>query len=152
MSEGVPPLTHTLNLVTLGGRQWIADACFGGDFTPPLPLAAGETAPAPGGVLFRLIEDERGWVLQRNGGATGGSVGWQDQYSFPLARVEPSDLEMGTHWTSTRPGPRFTTLCRVNSALPARRAGLLGRPLTVLRRGHREARETTDATALRAVF
>src|SRR3546814_4163139 len=70
MSEGVPPLTHTLNLVTLGGRQWIADAGFGGDFTPPLPLAAGETAPAPGGVLFRLIEDERGWVLQRNGGAT----------------------------------------------------------------------------------
>src|SRR3546814_8601686 len=69
---------------------------------------------SPGGVLFRLIEDERGWVLQRNGGATGGSVGWQDQYSFTLARVEPSDLEMGNHWTSTRPGTRFTTLCMVS--------------------------------------
>src|SRR3546814_18538673 len=66
-----------------------ASVVLGGDFTPPLPLAAGETAPAPGGVLFRLIEAERGWVLQRNGGATGGSVGWQDQYSLPWAGVGP---------------------------------------------------------------
>src|SRR3546814_18224665 len=79
MAEGVPPLTHTITLVTLGGRQWIADAGFGGDFTPPLPLAAGETAHAPGGVLFRLLEAEPGWVLQRNGGAAGGSVGRSEE-------------------------------------------------------------------------
>ncbi|HEY9580627.1 MAG TPA: arylamine N-acetyltransferase [Rhizorhapis sp.] len=152
MAEGVPPLTHTLNLVTLGGRQWIADAGFGGDFTPPLPLAGGETAPAPGGVLFRLIEDERGWVLQRNGGATGGSVGWQDQYSFTLARVEPSDLEMGNHWTSTRPGTRFTTLCMVSRALPEGRAGLMERHLSVCRLGQSEEREITDAKEYRALL
>src|SRR3546814_16150976 len=113
MAEGVPPLTHTLNLVTLGGRQWIADAGFGGDFTPPLPLAGGEKAPAPGGVLFRLIEDERGWVMQRNGGADGGGGGWADQYSFPLARVEPIDLEVGNHRNLTPPRHRFTPLCTV---------------------------------------
>src|SRR3546814_20302958 len=103
MAEGVPPLTHTLNLVTLGGRQWLADAGFGGAFTQPLPLAGGETAPAPGGVLFRLIEDERGWVPQRNGGATGGSDGWQEQHSLPLGRVGTRDIGMGKPWTSTRP-------------------------------------------------
>ncbi len=38
------------------------------------------------------------------------SEDWQPQYSFDLAAVAPDDLEQANHWTSTRPGTRFTTL------------------------------------------
>lgn len=152
MAEDVPPLTHTLNLVTLDGRLWVADAGFGGDFTPPMPLAAGEVAQAPGGVRYRLIEDYRGWVLQRDGGSIGGDGGWQDQYSFHLSQVEHSDLEMGNHWTSTRPDTRFTTLHIVSRALPDGRAGLIGRQLSVTRSGRSEEREISDAAEYRAAL
>lgn len=147
MAEGVPPLTHTFNLVNLRERQWVADAGFGGDFTPPMPLEAGEVAQAPGGVLYRLIEDERGWVLQRDGGD-----GWQDQYSFTLAQVEGCDLDMGNHWTSTRPATRFTTMLIVSRALPDGRAGLIGRQLSVTRSGRSEEHGIADAAEYRAVL
>lgn len=147
LAEGMPPLTHTFNLVALDGRFWVADAGFGGDFTPPMPLLADKVAQAPGGVLYRLIEDHRGWVLQRDGGD-----GWQDQYSFTLANVEPCDLEMGNHWTSTRPATRFTTLCVVSRALPDGRAGLIGRQLSVTRSGRPEGHEVSDAAEYRAVL
>jgi N-hydroxyarylamine O-acetyltransferase len=147
MDVEVPPLTHTFNLVTLDGALWIADAGFGGDFTPPMPLATDEVARAPGGVRFHLIEDQRGWVLQRDGGD-----GWQDQYSFRLTPVEPSDLEMANHWTSTRPGTRFTTLRILSRALPDGRAGLIDRRLSVTRSGRPEEREISDAAEYRAVL
>ena len=146
-AETMPPLTHTLNLVTIAGRPWIADAGFGGDFTPPIPLAAGEMADAPGGIFYRLIEDVRGWVLQRDGGE-----GWQDQYSFNLAAVEDADLEMGNHWTSTRPATRFTDLRIVGRALPDGRAGLIGRRLTITRMRQTEEREIAEAGAYRAIL
>ncbi|MCF8709464.1 arylamine N-acetyltransferase family protein [Rhizorhapis sp. SPR117] len=147
MADGMPPLTHTLNLVTLDDRQWIADAGFGGDFTPPMPLETGEIAEAPGNVLYRLIEDERGWLLQREDGK-----GWQDQYSFTLAPVEPCDLEVGNHWTSTRPGTRFTTLRTVSHALPDGRAGLIERQLSITRSGVTQEREIMDGRDYRAVL
>lgn len=150
LAEGVPPLTHTFNLVTLGGRLWVADAGFGGDFTPPMPLEAGRAAEAPGGVFYRLIEDERGWVLQRDGGE--GGDGWQDQYSFTLAPVEACDLDMGNHWTSTRPDTRFTTLRIASRALPDGRAGLIGRQLSVTRSGCTEQRDVGDAAEYRALL
>lgn len=152
MADEVPPLTHTFNLVTLDGRLWIADTGFGGDFTPPMLLVAGEVVQAPGRVRFRLIEDHGGWMLQRDGGAIGGDGGWEDQYSFHLTQVELSDLEMANHWTSTRPDTRFTTLRLVSRALPDGRAGLIGRHLSVTRSGRSEEREISDAAEYRAVL
>lgn len=117
----VPPRTHTLNLVTIDGQPWIADAGFGGSFTPPMPLAEGETQ-SPDGAVHRLFEhSERGWLLQRDG---------QDQYSFTLDPVFPSDLEMGNLWTSTAPGTRFTTLRVVSLALPNGLASVTERTYT----------------------
>lgn len=140
MAEGVPPLNHTFNLVTLDGRLWIADAGFGGDFTPPMPLMADEVREAPGNIHYRLVEDDRGWVLQRDGGE-----GWQDQYSFTLAPVEAADLEMGNHWTSTRPNTRFTALRIISRSLPEGRAGLIERRLSITRFRRTEEREINDA-------
>src|SRR3546814_20857699 len=59
---------------------------------------------------------------------------------------------MGNHWTSTRPGTRFTTLCMVSRALPEGRAGLMERQLSVCRLGQSEEREITDAKEYRALL
>lgn len=41
VAEGVPPRTHTLNLVRINGEDWIADAGFGGSYSPPMKLFHG---------------------------------------------------------------------------------------------------------------
>ncbi len=123
--EGPPPgKTHALCLVTIDGQDWIADAGFGGSYAPPLPLADGESAPAPDGAQFRLMRDPLyGWMLEREGHAgttdgRGAQEGWVPQYSFTLDPVFASDLALSNYWTSTAPGTRFTQLRIVSVALP----------------------------------
>jgi N-hydroxyarylamine O-acetyltransferase len=123
--EGAPPpKTHTLNLVTIEGQDWIADAGFGGSYAPPMPLADGETAAAPDGALYRLMRDPlHGWMLERDGhpGTTDGrgtGEGWQPQYSFTLEAVFTADLILSNHWTSTAPGTRFLTVRIASIVLP----------------------------------
>ncbi|KQX19279.1 MULTISPECIES: arylamine N-acetyltransferase family protein [unclassified Sphingomonas] len=123
-NDGVPPRTHTLNLVRIDGRDWIADAGFGGSYTPPMILADGSEVVSPDGAAFRLSRSEdHGWMLERQGDPTGD---WHAQYSFTLAPVAPIDLEMSNHWTSTRPDTRFTTLSVVSICLPTGFAALTG--------------------------
>ncbi|WP_174275144.1 arylamine N-acetyltransferase family protein [Sphingomonas bacterium] len=128
----VPPTTHTLALVTFGnarghGRDWIADAGFGGSYAPPMPLADGEEAEAPDGARFRLARDPMfGWTLSRNGDAasTDGRVdaraddGWQRQYSFTTDPVYPSDLALSNHWVATAAESRFVRHRIVSIPLP----------------------------------
>lgn len=139
-----PPLTHTLNLVTIDGGDWIADAGFGGGYAPPLPLRDGAEADGPDGARHRLTADPLGWTLWRDGSAASidgrGSGGeeWERQYSFTLAPVEEADLAMANHWTSTAPGTRFTTLKVVSLALPTGFASLTDRQY--------RRRTATDAT------
>lgn len=129
----VPPLTHTLTLVTVEGEAWIADAGFGGSYSPPMRLIDGEEVVAPDGARFRLVRDDaHDWMLLRDGDpeltdgrATGD--GFQRQFSFTTGRVEPIDLALSNHWTSTAPGTRFTTLAIVSIALPNGFASLTGR-------------------------
>ncbi|MDO6416846.1 arylamine N-acetyltransferase [Sphingomonas sp. BIUV-7] len=131
--EAVPPLTHTLALVTIDGAEWIADAGFGGSYAPPMPLADGEEAESPDGARFRLARDpEFGWMLSRNGhgGMTDGrspGEGWQDQYSFTLAPVFPADLALGNFWVSEAPESRFVQNRIVSVPLPHGFATLNGR-------------------------
>ena len=102
----VPPRTHTLSLVTIDGREWIADAGFGGSDVPPMPLAEGELSEA--GVRHVLARDpDHGWMLERDG---------VRQYSFTADRVWPADLALANHWTSTAPASRFVKL-RIASIL-----------------------------------
>lgn len=121
---GVPPKTHTLSLVTIGGEEWIADPGFGGSYTPPMPLVEGAEAVAPDGATFRLVrEAAHGWMLLRDGHSAttdgrGGGEGYQPQYSFTTDTVWPADLEVSNRWTSTAPDTRFTTLKVVSIVLP----------------------------------
>jgi len=142
----VPPRTHQLELVTLDGRPWIADAGFGGSLTPPLPLTEGESEAGPDGVRFRLThEPDHGWLLARLGAPSYAEVTaeeaarWQPQYSFTEQPVFPADMEMSNHWTSTRPGTRFTTLLMVHRITEDGFASLMGNRLRL-----RDARGTGE--------
>ncbi len=134
MATEVPPLTHTLNLVTIDGQNWIADAGFGGSYSPPMPLIDGAEATA--GAQFRLRTDaDHGWLLERRGdpGTTDGRTAdadWQLQYSFTLATVATIDLALSNHWTSTKADTRFTTLSVVSLVLPSGFASLTDRRYT----------------------
>lgn len=127
MADGVPPLTHTLNLIQIDGQPWIADAGFGGSYSPPMPLIDGAEATAPDGAHFRLRTDAlHGWLLERRMD----DQDWQPQYSFTLATVATIDLALSNHWTSTKPDTRFTTLSVVSLVLPSGFASLTDRHYT----------------------
>jgi len=155
--EVTPPRTHVLLLVATKDGQWIADAGFGGSYVPPLPLEDGASGQTPDGARHRLRRiGARGelageWRRERAGpaGATDGRTAphgdWQPQYTFDLCDVAPDDLEQANHWTSTRPGTRFTTLHIASVVLPDGFAALTDRQLTVHRAGQGEARTIKDA-------
>jgi N-hydroxyarylamine O-acetyltransferase len=136
MAEDVPPRTHTFNLVTIDGMMWIADAGFGGSYTPPMPLIAGPEVPSPDGSAYRLSEHpDHGWLLERKGDprATDGRTPdeeWRPQYSFTLDPVATIDLELSNHWTATRPHTRFTSNAIVSMVLPSGLATLTNRHYT----------------------
>ena len=132
-----PPRTHTLNLVTIDGEPWIADAGFGGSYSPPMRLAEGAEVTAPDGARFRLLRSQdHGWMLERRGdhattdGRASPDDSWQPQYSFTLEPVFPADLELSNHWTSTRQDTRFTTFAVVSLCLPSGFATLTDRHYT----------------------
>ncbi len=128
--QDTPPLTHTLSLVTLGERDWIADAGFGGSYAPVMALTDGWEAEAPDGAWFRLERHaQHGWMLSRKGdpGSTDGrgtGPDWMPQYSFHDTEVFDADLALSNHWTSTAPGSRFTQLTIASIVLPHGMAGL----------------------------
>lgn len=155
MAEGTPPLTHTLNLVTIDGLPWIADAGFGGSFTPPMPLQDSVVTDTPDGAAHRLRREGETWMLERAGdvGATDGRFtetrDWQRQYSFALSDVAPIDLELSNHWTSGRPNTRFTLLKVVSRILPDGFASLVDRQLSLHQAGQDESREIASAAMYR---
>lgn len=166
--EVTPPRTHVCLLARVEDRLWLADAGFGGSNVPPLPLEDGAQACTDDGARHRLrCIGEAGrlggqWLLERAGAssATDGRAdaheGWQAQYSFDLSEVAPDDLEQANHWTSTRPGTRFTTLYVASIPLAEGFASMLDRELTVHRIGGTERRAIADAAdyarTLREVF
>ena len=96
--------THMLNLVSIGGREWIADPGFGPiQLRTPLPLEL-DRIETQDGVDFRIVNGEKfGMMLQyREGGD------WRNWYSFDMEHVFPVDIEMGNYFTSTHPDIYFT--------------------------------------------
>ena len=155
VADDAPPRTHVFALVTIAGREWIADAGFGGSYSPPMPLADGEEATAPDGARFRLARDPvHGWMLSRDGDpamtdgrATG--AGWQRQYSFTLDPVFPSDIALSNWYVQTAPESRFVQRQIVSIVLPRGFATLDG--LRYLWRKGDESAETeiTDPRVFR---
>lgn len=157
----VPPRTHTLLMLEIGGERWIADAGFGGSYVPPLRLADGSEAETGDGARHRLrpigaagtVPGE--WLLERAGQhvATDGRAAahgeWQAQYAFNLTPAEQSDLEQANHWTATRPATRFTTLHVVSIALPGGFVAMTDRQLSLAWGDEAERREIADVADYR---
>ena len=103
---------HQIELVTINGRQWIADVGFGGD-TPRAPIPLELNQPTiHGGQKIRLVDAGHfGIMLQ-----TEKDDEWIDLYSFDLSHVFPADIDYGNHFTSTHPSSLFV-FARV-AALP----------------------------------
>jgi N-hydroxyarylamine O-acetyltransferase len=104
---------HQISLVTVQGREWIADVGFGSPHLPaPIPLELGYAATLDGRE-FRLAEaGPFGTMLQTlNDGV------WQNLYSFDKGYVCQGDIAYGNHYTSTHPDS-FFTFARV-AALPS---------------------------------
>ena len=147
-TEDTPPRTHMLNLIATGGVDLIADVGFGGGYTPLIPLEEGHSELGPDDVRHRLRRDAaHGWMLERDAGA-----GWMPQYSFTLDPAWPADLESANHWTSTRPGTRFTTLCIISIALADGFASLVDGALTVRTAETAHTSEIGDAATYRAAL
>ena len=154
-AEEVPPLTHTLSLVAVDGREWIADAGFGGSYAPPMPLEDGAEATAPDGARFRLARDPlHGWMVWRDGDAAstdgrGTGDGWRAQYSFTTAPVFEADLALGNYWASTAPASRFRRHSLASIVLPHGFASLTDRAYRRRAGDERAEAEITDPRVYR---
>lgn len=140
-----PPKTHMLNLVTIDGQEWIADAGFGGSYTPPMLLKEHEVTGADG-IRHRLLRDaDFGWTLERS--ADGGES-WAQQYSFTTAPVWTSDIALSNHFVSTVPGGLFTSKVMVSIVLPNGFASLVDRDYSRSSASGEEKAEIASAKAL----
>ena len=103
---------HQVELITIEGRQWIADVGFGAD-TPraPIPLELNHPTTHDGQTVRLIKDDHFGYMLQSLK-----EEGWIDLYSFDLGYVCPADIDYGNHFTSTHPSSLFV-FARV-AALP----------------------------------
>ena len=95
--------------------------------------------------------DGRIWALREFQGAE-----WVTLYRFEDLPAYPADVVMGNHYTSTHPDSWFTHTPVVARRTPDAITSLLGRTLTVTRRGHAKERRVLDdaewTSALREVF
>ncbi len=128
--------SHHIGLVEADGRQWIADAGFGG-MCPraPLLLEHGVEQDQDGWV-FRLVDSALGQLLQLRG-----PQGWIDLYSFDLTPVVDGDITYGNHFTSTHPQSFFTTSRIASIAIDGGRLALFNFEVSSLGTGD-DARTT----------
>lgn len=123
--------SHQLLLVTCEGKQWIADAGFGGNgLIEAIPLGPGRVHDQHLDT-FRLVRDARlGFVLQHHLEHT-----WRGLYAFTLEEYYPADYKMMNYFNATSPASSFTRqpLCIITR--PDARVILSGRELRIRRPG-----------------
>jgi N-hydroxyarylamine O-acetyltransferase len=120
--------THQLSLVTIQGKQWIADVGFGSFcFRSPIPLEFNHPR-IQDGLTFQLTEAEPFGVMLQ----TLKKGRWLDLYSFDLGHVIPADIELGSHFTSTHPSSFFTFARAASLLTPEGRVSLLNRTLRIV--------------------
>ncbi len=135
--------THQLSLVTLQGRQWIADVGFGIlCLRSPIPLEFNHPT-IQDGLTFQLVEAVPFGVMLQ----TLKKGRWLDLYSFDLGHVTPADIELGNHFTSTHPDA-FFTFTRVAALLtPEGGVSLLNRTLRIVTADAEQVQELAEGQA-----
>ena len=97
----IRPRTHLVLKVICAGRTWLADVGFGGDgILEPVAIDAG--ANPQYGRSFRIVNEDRQWVLQVEQ-----ADGWNDLYAVVPQPVFAVDFEVANWYTSTHPESPF---------------------------------------------
>lgn len=134
---------HQLELVSIAGRDWLADVGFGAD-SPRMPIPMELDSPVTkDGQTTRLTDGGHfGTLLQalRDGE-------WKDLYSFDLGHVFPGDIAYGNHYTSTHPDAFFTFSRVAARPLPGGGITLLDRTLKIITNGREEVQTLPDGPA-----
>jgi len=125
---------HQITLVTIRGRQWIADVGFGSaNPQVPIPLELDRAFPQNGRQVRLIGAGQLGILLQARTDEQ-----WESLYSFEMTQVLPPDIHYGNHYASTHPNSLFTTARTAALAIPGGTATLLNTTLkkTILGKEH----------------
>ena len=109
---------HQISLVTIEGKEWIADVGFGRDNPrAPIPFVLNQPTTNDGHTVRLVKTQHYGTLFQvKNNGI------WEDRYSFDLEYVCPADIEYGNHFTSTFPKSLFVNAWV--AALPVKKGAI----------------------------
>ena len=135
--------THCVVVVTVDGQPLLADPGFGMSVLRPIPLEDGAEEDH-GGWRYRLVQvplgNGRSWTLER-----WRDGGWELMHTHDELPVEPLDVTVGHHYTSTFPTIHFRRMLMLTKHLPGRHVALTHETLTVRRPGeptqHRRLRD-----------
>jgi len=96
--------THEVLIATVSGREWLADAGFGGPgLREPIPIVPGQIKEQCGEFYRLNLDSQYGMVLQKRAGDA-----FIDLYAFDEDEVTLDvDIEMANHFTSTWPDSIF---------------------------------------------
>jgi N-hydroxyarylamine O-acetyltransferase len=151
------PRTHMTLRVRADGGVWLADPGFGS--SPPAPLSlrryrSGGPQETDGWIYEVVPDSEHGeevWKLREHQAGE-----WVTLHRWTDAVVQPVDVVLSNHYTSTHPDSWFTWQPVIVKRTPDAIISILGRTYTVNRVGQeKERRELTDeefAAALTGEF
>src|SRR5580693_708312 len=140
------PRTHLTLRVRADGGVWLADPGFGS--SPPAPLSlrryrSGGPQETDGWIYEVVPDSEHGeevWKLREHQAGQ-----WVTLHRWTDAVVQPVDVLLSNHYTSTHPDSWFTWQPVIVKRTPDAIVSLLGRTYTVNRLGQRkDRRELTD--------
>ena len=119
--------THMVVEVVLDGERLMCDPGFGMSLLRPIPMADGSEDDYLPGWRYRLSLTEAGdWVLHRHR-----EQGWEVAHTTDELQVQPVDVVIGHHYTSTYPESHFTTGLMLAKHLPGRHVTVTHDSLTV---------------------
>jgi N-hydroxyarylamine O-acetyltransferase len=151
------PRTHLTLRVRAGQDAWLADPGFGS--SPPAPLSlrryrSGGPQEVDGWIYEIAPGEEHGqdvWKLREYQAGT-----WVTLHRWDYGKVQPVDVVLSNHYTSTHPDSWFTWQPVIVRRDPGAIRSILGRTYTVSYAGHAKTRgELTDkefAAALTGEF
>jgi N-hydroxyarylamine O-acetyltransferase len=151
------PRTHLTLRVQAGQNVWLADPGFGS--SPPAPLSlrryrSGGPQEVDGWIYEITPDEEHGqevWKLREYQAGT-----WATLHRWDDNKVQPVDVVLSNHYTSTHPDSWFTWQPVLVKRDPDAIRSIVGRTYTVNKAGHEKTRgELTDkefAAALTGEF
>ena len=141
------PRTHLTLRVRADGGVWLADPGFGSSPPAPLPLRryrSGGPQETDGWIYEVVPDSEHGeevWKLREHQAGQ-----WVTLHRWTDAVVQPVDVVLSNHYTSTHPDSWFTWQPVIVKRTPDAITSILGRTYTVTRAGYEKTRaELTDS-------